>query len=267
MNIKYVSPEHFDLKISVPERIVSFHNVIDFFISVLYEVNNHRINYIDLEKSITLSTHSGIYIKTLVPFETEVKKIIKNDHELIVTKEYNPYARDNYNYNLSMFRNMREHKAMVRKMKNIGQISSENSEIVTNIVNDRFMPIRRPLSSFLGDVPAFLPRDTSSILAAIGISLYDNVEVQVLSQEEFGKLPVKVMGDIPDDFNEICVICQNDFEKDDEVVTLPCDHEYHKNCIKSWLTQNSCKCPTCRNVVDGTSISNIQVEHIIPYEF
>ena len=32
-----------------------------------------------------------------------------------------------------------------------------------------------------------------------------------------------------------CAVCQMEFEPGDEVLTLPCSHFYHPNCIGEWL--------------------------------
>lgn len=47
-----------------------------------------------------------------------------------------------------------------------------------------------------------------------------------------------------------CSICFEDFSSDDKY-TLPCQHEYHKECIKKWLKTSSV-CPICRihSVID-----------------
>ncbi|XP_026388236.1 E3 ubiquitin ligase BIG BROTHER-related-like isoform X2 [Papaver somniferum] len=32
-----------------------------------------------------------------------------------------------------------------------------------------------------------------------------------------------------------CVICQTEYEEEEQVMTLPCDHMYHSECITTWL--------------------------------
>ncbi|MCD7453905.1 hypothetical protein HAX54_022611 [Datura stramonium] len=34
---------------------------------------------------------------------------------------------------------------------------------------------------------------------------------------------------------EICVICQCEYENEETIGTLECEHEYHESCIKQWL--------------------------------
>ncbi|KAJ4966583.1 hypothetical protein NE237_018432 [Protea cynaroides] len=45
--------------------------------------------------------------------------------------------------------------------------------------------------------------------------------------------------------DEICVICQQKFETEEEVMALSCCHKYHDKCIFEWL-YSSGRCPICR---------------------
>ncbi|KAL3630252.1 hypothetical protein CASFOL_023236 [Castilleja foliolosa] len=52
-----------------------------------------------------------------------------------------------------------------------------------------------------------------------------------------------------------CVICQVEYEQGEELVTLKCDHLYHKDCISKWL-QIKKICPICNNEVSRLGLSN-----------
>ncbi|KAI5099884.1 E3 ubiquitin-protein ligase TTC3 isoform X2, partial [Silurus meridionalis] len=41
-----------------------------------------------------------------------------------------------------------------------------------------------------------------------------------------------------------CIICHEDMTPEDMCV-LECRHSFHRECIKSWLKEQS-TCPTCR---------------------
>lgn len=43
--------------------------------------------------------------------------------------------------------------------------------------------------------------------------------------------------------NAGCSICTEDFEKGEDVRVLPCNHQYHPNCIDPWLLNVSGTCP------------------------
>ncbi|CAG8589553.1 2224_t:CDS:2 [Acaulospora morrowiae] len=43
-----------------------------------------------------------------------------------------------------------------------------------------------------------------------------------------------------------CAICLDDFQEDDLLRILPCEHEYHVGCIDEWLSTKSTQCPLCK---------------------
>ncbi|KAJ8624134.1 hypothetical protein MRB53_032664 [Persea americana] len=47
------------------------------------------------------------------------------------------------------------------------------------------------------------------------------------------------------DQNSICVVCQAEYEENDNIGILGCGHEYHVDCIKQWLLLKNL-CPMCK---------------------
>ncbi|CAG8432863.1 7351_t:CDS:2 [Diversispora eburnea] len=43
-----------------------------------------------------------------------------------------------------------------------------------------------------------------------------------------------------------CAICIEEFQDDELLRVLPCEHEFHAKCIDEWLTTKSSKCPLCK---------------------
>ncbi|KAI3457406.1 hypothetical protein Pfo_014069 [Paulownia fortunei] len=43
-----------------------------------------------------------------------------------------------------------------------------------------------------------------------------------------------------------CVVCQNDYEYEENIGTLDCGHQYHRECIKKWLLVKN-TCPVCKS--------------------
>lgn len=45
-----------------------------------------------------------------------------------------------------------------------------------------------------------------------------------------------------------CAICIDDFEENssEAILTLPCNHAFHTDCIVPWLTERQSKCPLCK---------------------
>ncbi|KAH0720871.1 hypothetical protein KY290_005891 [Solanum tuberosum] len=49
----------------------------------------------------------------------------------------------------------------------------------------------------------------------------------------------------PDVESDTCVICQSEYEHEENIGALQCGHEFHTDCIKKWLTKKK-DCPMCR---------------------
>ncbi|KAJ1515713.1 hypothetical protein HMI54_005377 [Coelomomyces lativittatus] len=56
---------------------------------------------------------------------------------------------------------------------------------------------------------------------------------------------------------QMCPICQENFEENARISVLNCHHQYHSNCIRKWLTTRNSTCPTCRERSRGIQLKNI----------
>ncbi|XP_055960707.1 RING-H2 finger protein ATL34-like [Mercurialis annua] len=45
--------------------------------------------------------------------------------------------------------------------------------------------------------------------------------------------------------DDVCPICLEELEDEDECVVLPCSHMFHELCLQHWLNKNTL-CPICR---------------------
>ena len=45
-----------------------------------------------------------------------------------------------------------------------------------------------------------------------------------------------------------CSICLEIFKNNESVISLPCNHIFHHECIQTWL-KNSNNCPLCRQII------------------
>ena len=61
----------------------------------------------------------------------------------------------------------------------------------------------------------------------------------------------ELIEDIDDD---PCSICLEEFVVPNRIIVLPCEHKFHSDCIKSWISQDS-SCPICRQRI-STSFRN-----------
>ena len=71
----------------------------------------------------------------------------------------------------------------------------------------------------------------------------------VLKPEEFDKLPKQKYCELPEEFRndfKSCPISMQDYENDTILVKLPCNHYFSVDFAKTWLLENSHKCPVCR---------------------
>jgi hypothetical protein len=75
--------------------------------------------------------------------------------------------------------------------------------------------------------------------------VYEDVKI-ILSDEQFNNLECKSFKELNLGESKECLICIENFNDDDDVIKIPCNHIFHKNCIKSWVCEESNKCPICR---------------------
>ena len=79
-------------------------------------------------------------------------------------------------------------------------------------------------------------------------SLYDRNPIKrVITDEEREKLvPIKYKDIENKEQNSACLITQEEFSDEDDVLQLPCMHCFNPDAIIRWLTEESCFCPVCR---------------------
>ena len=60
-------------------------------------------------------------------------------------------------------------------------------------------------------------------------------------------LPIKIFGNIKTKYST-CNLCLSDYEQEEEVNELTCNHVFHSTCLSLWLVENKI-CPYCRGQV------------------
>lgn len=66
------------------------------------------------------------------------------------------------------------------------------------------------------------------------------------AKEAIEALPVCEYDDLgPNEEDHLCVICQDQFTTNDNIMSMPCRHVFHNDCLKRWLELHN-TCPTCR---------------------
>jgi len=72
-----------------------------------------------------------------------------------------------------------------------------------------------------------------------------------LSARKLKKIPIKKF--TKGDPYDVCAICLDEYEEQDELRILPCNHAYHVKCIDPWLTKAKRQCPVCKRKVSPGS--------------
>ncbi|GAB4846520.1 hypothetical protein Ancab_025525 [Ancistrocladus abbreviatus] len=90
------------------------------------------------------------------------------------------------------------------------------------------------LSERIGSVNTGLSEE--AIAKHLKIRLYCSMSATNINLEE---LPSS------DQKEDSCIICQEEYEDNDNIGTLDCGHEYHADCLKQWLNLKNV-CPICK---------------------
>lgn len=62
-----------------------------------------------------------------------------------------------------------------------------------------------------------------------------------------------------------CSVCLEGLEKN--LVTLPCGHTFHKDCIKEWLIHSEeVSCPLCRQYCDIKFVNPVRKKFVVNYD-
>ena len=59
------------------------------------------------------------------------------------------------------------------------------------------------------------------------------------------KIPVYKIIDNDNLLLDECPICLDKYEINDKIISLNCNHKFHKDCLKLWIKKNN-TCPQCR---------------------
>mmetsp|Transcript_12630 Transcript_12630/g.35514 ORF Transcript_12630/g.35514 Transcript_12630/m.35514 type:complete len:92 (-) Transcript_12630:189-464(-) len=80
-----------------------------------------------------------------------------------------------------------------------------------------------------------------------------------------GKEALEGVDECPNDssvwLTDSCTVCLGDFEGEDIVRRLPCQHLFHTNCVDIWL-ESTGTCPTCRGSIVPMAPGEAQPHHL-----
>ena len=85
------------------------------------------------------------------------------------------------------------------------------------------------------------------IFISFSLETHSNINNSAIDNEGFLSIEIQTYPStmISDSSCSICIV---DYSNDDEILKLECDHSFHNNCIREWLSLND-TCPMCRNIV------------------
>lgn len=138
-----------------------------------------------------------------------------------------------------------------------------NNSIIPSTSNNYYNNLNHPTSITLRDLLRTLylnyyEEDESTSLESFINSTFDNKAKfkKVISDSELEKLKPQKFNKINEtDTNIQCPILYYNFEENEEIIKLPCNHNYNCEAITKWLSQESNTCPVCRHEFDYKEIN------------
>jgi len=53
-----------------------------------------------------------------------------------------------------------------------------------------------------------------------------------------------------------CAVCQEDYKNGEILLSMPCEHIFHKDCVKKWLSMHN-SCPVCRKALETGEMTDV----------
>lgn len=143
-------------------------------------------------------------------------------------------------------------------VNNISNNDNTTNQFITFLINalneqtamneEMEIPLNNYFSRRNRMVPLFNRRNRFEEL--LQSTLYEkNNTKKILSDKGNDQLKTVLFKKNKFDMNE-CVITQEEFKEDEEIIQLPCNHIFKPHAIKTWLKEESSKCPICRFELD-----------------
>lgn len=162
-------------------------------------------------------------------------------------------ASGNFNFatnqNNINFENLSSNNLFSYNLNSINSSNNANIQTYTNIASINNIMDTLSSNEILRAVRTLLSSSFSNFETIFnGTNVFDTSDVAVtLNKESLDNLELIRYGDIiSKNKMQKCTICLEDFQNDDMNIILHCNHHFHSDCVKEWLSKHSYKCPICR---------------------
>ncbi|KAJ5811208.1 hypothetical protein N7447_010724 [Penicillium robsamsonii] len=122
--------------------------------------------------------------------------------------------------------------------------------------NDDVEAAKRDIEMSMGDDAARDPSQADE--STTGVSTPRESEMPTPDNERPTPTAPEAKTEMPDAGNFSCPICTDDFIKGQDLRVLPCNHQFHMECIDPWLMNVSGTCPLCRIDLNPPQPENLE---------
>ena len=165
---------------------------------------------------------------------------------LLIYTEYGANIRDHFRYkilyrSLLIFFPRNSSRNWVRRVHQRMTINPR----LENFITDRLIILRQRRRAMrleiIGQMQTQVNTRRSTRNVPVSDILSGQVEVRLMLKKKSHNL--KELDSTTDD-PLICSICLNDVEDGNLIGDIPCNHRFHLDCLKDWLSRKNC-CPLC----------------------
>jgi hypothetical protein len=224
VNEEYVNEESVNEE-SVNEESVNeepmfnyiYRNILDNYQNLNNNINNNN-NNANINNNINNNNNNA----------NINDNINNNDNNANINDNLNNFNFNNNNNNRIIYIN----NNFINRLNRFLQVDFNNNQY-NQEYNDISVPRLNP-GLLIEAINIILPPQNINILEPVAVALAD----ECLEELKERVLEEKIEG--------MCMICFDEFNVEQTVLELPCNHLYHKDCIVPYFKEHSNKCPTCR---------------------
>ena len=149
-----------------------------------------------------------------------------------------------YNYDFGLARNYIIIATNIKEIQVLYIMANANHDLIENLFYNIMMNMQEDMIMFQEN-----ENNQFGSGSVINQSLYDSNPIKmVISEEEKNKLStIKYKDATNKEQNTACFITQDDFQEEDDIIQLPCNHCFTPDSIMHWLTEECAECPVCRH--------------------